>query len=553
MAIILTDRYNRYILPNPHGKKSNNFSHINYHKRTIGKLGMDSIIEMKDIIKVFPPNVVALDNVSIDFRKGEIHAIVGENGAGKSTLMKVLYGLEQASNGEMFLSGKQVHFSEPGEAIKAGIGMVHQEILLIQEYTIWENIILGMEPVDKFGKIDQNRAREMVREKIQEFQFNLNPNSKVEDISIAARQKVEILKLLYRNVDILILDEPTAVLTPQEIPQLFDELRRLRDTGKTILFISHHLDEVITLSDRITVMRKGKKIATVEANETSKEDLAQMMVGREVLFSSHREKKIPGKIVFSISGLSYRDVHNHLKLDKVRIEVRAGEIVGIAGVEGNGQFELVNAIMGLLSPSEGTIQVSDQDLVHAPILKRREYISFVSQDRSKMGASIKASIIENVMMTHHRLNSHFSRWHGLLLNYGYARTFTSEIKDAFNVQMDSIENPFKSLSGGNQQKVILGRELRLNTPFVLLDQPTRGLDVGSIEYVHNLILQMRSEDRAILLISADLEELFRIVDRIVVLHRGKMVADFPVGETDLEEVGYWMLEGKGVKDAEKAG
>lgn len=513
---------------------------------------METIIEMKDIIKVFPPNVVALDNVSVDFRKGEIHAIIGENGAGKSTLMKVLYGLEQASNGEIIQQGKQVRFSEPGEAIKAGIGMVHQEILLIQEYSIWENIILGMEPVGRFGKIDQKRAHDLVLEKINEFEFNLNPDSKVEDISIAARQKVEILKLLYRNVDVLILDEPTAVLTPQEIPQLFDELRRLRDNGKTILFISHHLDEVITLSDRITVMRKGKKIATVDANETNKEELARMMVGREVLFSSHREKKIPGEIVFSISGLTYRDIHKHLRLDNIHIEVKAGEIVGIAGVEGNGQFELVNAIMGLLSPSEGKIQVNGQDLVYAPILKRREYISFVSQDRSKMGASIKASITENVSMTHHRLNPHFSSWHGIILNYRFAHSFAREIRDEFNVQLDSIDNPFKSLSGGNQQKVILGRELRLNTPFVLLDQPTRGLDVGSIEYVHNLILQMRGKDRAILLISADLEELFRIADRILVLHRGKMVADLAVEKTNVEEVGYWMLEGKRVENAEKA-
>ncbi len=221
-------------------------------------------------------------------------------------------------------------------------------------------------------------------------------------------------------------------------------------------------------------------------------------------------------------------------------------------MEGNGQFELVNAIMGLLSPSEGKIQVNDQDLIHAPILKRRQYISFVSQDRSKMGASIKASITENVSMTHHRLNPHFSSWHGLILNNRFAHSFTREIKDEFNIQLDSIDNPFKSLSGGNQQKVILGRELRLNTPFVLLDQPTRGLDVGSIEYVHNLILHMRSEDRAILLISADLEELFRIADRILVLHRGKMVADLAVEETNVEEVGYWMLEGKGVENAEKA-
>ena len=365
---------------------------------------METIIEMKGIIKVFPPNVIALDNVSTDFRQGEIHAIVGENGAGKSTLMKVLYGLEQASKGEIYHHGKPVHYAEPGEAIAAGIGMVHQEILLIQEYTIWENIILGLEPVGRFGKIDRQRARQLVLEKINEFEFNLNPDAIIEDISVAARQKVEILKLLYRNVDVLILDEPTAVLTPQEIQQLFSELRNLRDTGKTILFISHHLDEVVSLSDRITVMRKGKKIATVQAAETTKEELAEMMVGREMIFHSRREAKQPGDAVFSVAGISYRDGHKHLRLDNVNFDVRAGEIVGIAGVEGNGQFELVNTIMGLNQPSTGKVTVAGLDMTSAPILERRRYISFVSQDRSKMGAAVQASIAENMIMTHHKLN-----------------------------------------------------------------------------------------------------------------------------------------------------
>lgn len=512
---------------------------------------MENIIEMKDILKVFPPNVVALDQVSADFRRGEIHAIIGENGAGKSTLMKVLYGLEKTSGGGIFHHGKAVHFTEPGQAIDAGIGMVHQEILLIQEYTIWENIILGLEPVGKFGKIDDTLARSLVSQKIEEFQFNLNPDSKVEDISVSARQKVEILKLLYRNVDVLILDEPTAVLTPQEIPQLFNELRRLRDSGKTILFISHHLDEVMALSDRITVLRKGRKIATVRADETTREELARMMIGREVLFSSTREQKKAGEIVFSVSDLSYRDSHNHLKLDRVNLDVRAGEIVGIAGVEGNGQFELVNTIMGLTIPNNGRIQIHDQDLTRASILARRRLISFVSQDRNKMGASIKASITENAIITHHRLNPLVTRWKGLLLDDRYARKFTGEIRDEYNVHLDSIDDPFQSLSGGNQQKVILGRELKLDTPFLLLDQPTRGLDVGSIEYVHDLILKMRSEDRAILLISADLEELFRIADRILVLFRGKIVANLPVKVTNLEEIGYLMLEGKRPDDAKE--
>ena len=512
---------------------------------------MQTIIEMKEIVKVFPPNVVALDSVSTDFRKSEIHAIVGENGAGKSTLMKVLYGMESRNGGEITFYGKPINYKTPGEAIAAGIGMVHQEILLINEYSIWQNIVLGVEPTGFLGRIDEVQARKRVQEKIDEFQFNLNPDDKVEDISVAARQKVEILKLLYRNVEVLILDEPTAVLTPQEIPQLFSELQRLRDSGKTILFISHHLDEVLSLSDRITVMRKGKKIDTVNAADTNKEDLAKMMVGRDVIFTSQRDAKKKGSTVFSIESLTYIDGNQHKRLDDLNLQVHSGEIVGVAGVEGNGQLALVNSVMGLTQPTSGKIMVNGKELTNAEILERRRYISFVSQDRSKMGAAIKASITDNVMMTHHRLNKKFTRWSGRLLDYKYSRQFTRGIEEQFNVSMGSIDAPFKSLSGGNQQKVILGRELLLDTPFLLLDQPTRGLDVGSIEYVHEVILKMRSQDRAILLISADLEELFRISDRIVVMHRGKIVADLPTESTNVEQVGYLMLEGKDKEDAKE--
>jgi simple sugar transport system ATP-binding protein len=512
---------------------------------------METIIEMKDIVKVFPPNVVALDKVSTDFREGEIHAIVGENGAGKSTLMKVLYALESKNDGEVIYKGRTVHFKGPGEAMANGIGMVHQEILLIQQYSVWENIVLGIEPVGFMGKLDREEARRNVQKKIDEFKFNLNPDDIVENISVAARQKVEILKLLYRNAQVLILDEPTSVLTPQEIPQLFSELQRLRDNGKTILFISHHLDEVLALSNRITVMRKGKKIATVNTADTNKKDLAKMMVGRNILFLSKRTPQQPGDPIFSLENLSYIDSTKKIRLDNINLQVRASEIVGIAGVEGNGQFELVNTIMGLSHPTSGKILVKGDELNEADILERRKFISFVSQDRSKMGAAVKASINENVMMTHHRLNKQFTYWNGRLLDYRYAKQFTRQIEDQFSVNMSSVDSPFKSLSGGNQQKIILGRELLLQTPFLLLDQPTRGLDVGSIEYVHEVILKMRSEKRAILLISADLEELFQISDRIVVINRGKIVADLPVEKTSMEEVGYLMLEGKEKENAEE--
>ncbi len=505
---------------------------------------MADLIALENIVKVYPPDVLALDDVSVAFREGEIHALVGENGAGKSTLMKVLYGLVPFNQGKIHYRGRPVRFHEPGEAIAAGIGMVHQEILLIPEYTVWENIVLGNEPVDRWGRLDTKRARQLVQAKIDEFQFNLDPDAQVENISIAARQKVEILKLLYRNVSVLILDEPTAVLTPQEIPMLFDELRRLRDSGHTIIFISHRLEEVLALSDRITVLRKGKKIDTVEAASTNRKELARLMVGRDIIFLSRRTAQAPGEILVNITGLKVKNNHAQRHQQGINLQVRDGEIVAVAGVEGNGQLELVNTIMGLSPATSGSIQVAGADITRADILERRRLISFVPQDRGKMGASLNASILEDAIMTHHRLDPKFSRWSGLLLNYRHARWFTDALAQNFSVVMSSKLAPFRSLSGGNQQKVILGRELLLDSPFILLDQPTRGLDVGSIEYVHEHILRMRQAGKAILMISADLEEIFLLADRIVVLYRGELVADLPVEKTSVEEIGRYMLTGK---------
>jgi ABC-type uncharacterized transport system ATPase subunit len=505
---------------------------------------MTDLITMQNMVKIFPPNVTALDHVSVAFRKGEIHSIVGENGAGKSTLMKVLYGLVPPNEGSISFEGQPVRFHNPGEAIAHGIGMVHQEILLVSEYTVWENIVLGVEPVLSLGRMDREKARRQVKEKIEEFEFNLDPDSVVNDISVAARQKVEILKLLYRNVSVLILDEPTAVLSPQEIPQLFAELHRLGDNGHTILFVSHRLDEVLELSDRITVMRRGKKVDTVEVGSTSKEDLAHMMVGREVIFTSRRTPKTPGDTIFKIESLNFKSPEGRDLLKDINLEVCAGEIVGVAGVEGNGQFELVNTIMGLSEPLSGRVLVKGEDITRASILDRRRLVAFVPQDRGKMGSALNASIMENASMTHHLLNPSFTSWKGLLMNFRFAGLFTDELQKLFSVNMSSKDSPFKSLSGGNQQKVILGRELLLPNPFILLDQPTRGLDVGSIEYVHEQILRMRSEDRAVLLISADLEEIFLLADRILVLSRGSIAGVRQVEDTSVEEIGLLMLQGQ---------
>ncbi len=503
----------------------------------------EPLIQMQNIIKVFPPNVVALDNVSVDFHQGEIHAIVGENGAGKSTLMKILYGIQPPDHGQIQFDGKTVVFQDSRQAIAAGIGMVHQEILLVNEYSVWENVVLGLEPTTWYGKIDRNKAREKVRESIAAYNFNLDVDSIVSEISVAARQKVEILKLLYRDVSVLILDEPTSVLTPQEIPQLFEKLRQLRDAGQTILFISHHLDEVTGLSDRVTVLRRGRKIATLRTAETTKTELAKMMVGREVIFTSLREPQSTGDIIFELKNLGYQDSDGKDRLSDINLTVRRGEIVGIAGVEGNGQLELVNAIMGLSTPSKGDILAMGTPIQDAQIIDRRKSIAFVSQDRSRLGGSLQATITENAIMTHHRLNQQLTKWQGHLLDQNAADQFTSELEANFDIDIGSIDNPFQSLSGGNQQKLILGRELTLETPFILMDQPTRGLDVGSIEYVHRQILAMRGNGHGILMISADLDELFRIADRILVLHRGRLVGDLPVEETNIEEIGYLMLEG----------
>jgi simple sugar transport system ATP-binding protein len=422
--------------------------------------------------------------------------------------------------------------------------MVHQEILLIPEYSIWENVVLGLEPVNGFGKIDQKKAISSVQRKIDEFGFELTSTELVENISIAAKQKVEIVKLLYRNVSVLIMDEPTAVLTPQEIPQLFNELRRLRDNGRTIIFISHHLEEVLTLSDRITVLRRGRYVGTINSKEASKEVLAKMMVGREVLFSSIRKQKEKGSEILKVNQLSYKDKDNIVRLQDINFGVSSGEIVGVAGIEGNGQLELVNTITGLIHPQEGKIFIGGEDITNMNILDRRKKFSYVSQDRKTMGSSITASIAENMIMTHHILDTRFHQWNGMVLNYKEVSKFAEEIRDRFSVSMESGEAPLKSLSGGNQQKVILGRELSLKSEFVLLDQPTRGLDVGSIEYVHAQILEMRNQNRAILLISSDLDELFRIADRILVIFRGKIVANLPIDTTSIDQVGYLMLEGK---------
>jgi simple sugar transport system ATP-binding protein len=464
-------------------------------------------------------------------------APAGPSLAGEALAVIQRRGLEPISLRDV---ARAVHRT-PAQAIAAGLGMVHQEIVLVTEFRVWENVVLGAEPVDWTGTLRTADARAAVARKIEEYGLAIDPDAPVRSLSVAARQKVEILKLLFREVEILILDEPTAVLAPQEIPQLFAELRRLRDGGKTILFVSHHLDEVLALSDRVSVMRKGRLVDTRPTDSTTREELARTMVGRTVLFTHERRSHRPSRPVFVADRIGYRDQDGIERLRDVSFPVHAGEIVGIAGVEGNGQFQLVNCIMGVSPLTSGAISVDGTDLTDAPILTRRRSISYVSQDRSRLGASVGDSILDNARMTHHRLNARFTRFGRLVLDDTAARRFVEERRERYGVVMAGPDEPFRSLSGGNQQKMILARELSLDTPFVLLDQPTRGLDVGSIEYVHDTILSLT--ERAVLVISADLDELFRIADRILVLFRGEIVLDAVTDDTDPETVGLAMVRG----------
>ena len=521
------------------------------------------VVSFTGVTKVYPPAVRALDDVSVTIEPGEIHAFVGENGAGKSTLMKVLNGEIRPDNGTLDVFGKRTSYRSARDAIADGVGMVHQEILLVDRLTVWENVVLGIEPVGRrrgppnakgrsgkskrpgrFGLIDRQRAVDEVRRTIDDAGLSLDPEAVVGTLTVGARQKVEIAKLLHRNVKILILDEPTAVLTPQEIPELFDELRRLRNGGRTVCFISHHLDEVVLLADRVSVLRDGRLIATVDAATTSVAALARLMVERDVVFTTPRPPHDPGGAVLEIRRLRGLRARSSNMLGPLDLSVHSGEIVGVAGVEGNGQHDLVSAIVGSMPSRSDALSIAGHDLRLLSILDRRRHLSYVPAERKTEGGALTASLVENVAMTHHRLSRGFSTVRGWLFERRRAATLAVAIRDGFNVASSSVEAPLGSLSGGNQQKVILGRELSADRPFVVLDQPTRGVDVGSIEEIHRRILDLRTNDCAVLVVSADLGELLRICDRLVVMYRGNLVLDIAVEDATLALLGTAMLEGR---------
>jgi ABC-type uncharacterized transport system ATPase subunit len=497
------------------------------------------VLEMRGIRKEFP-GVVANDDVSLDVRKGEVHALLGENGAGKSTLMNILYGLYHPDAGEIRLNGKPAAFGSARDAIRAGIGMVHQHFMLIPVMTVAENIVLGTEPRDGIF-LDERGAEKRVRELSQQFGLSVDPTSLVSDITVGQQQRVEILKALYRGADVLILDEPTAVLTPQEARELFTIIRNLQADGKSIIFISHKLNEVLEIADRITVLRRGKTIETVPAEGATEASLARAMVGRDVLLRVDKKPAQPGDVLLAVEDLHVNDDRGIAKVRGVSFEVRAGEIVGIAGVDGNGQSELIDAITGLQKVVSGRILVGGREISHASARDMLDAgVGHIPEDRQRRGLVLEFSIAENIAL-HDYAKPPDAQYGWLFPRRLIARAAT--LIREFDVRGGGPLTRAGGLSGGNQQKVVAAREIARDPQVLIAAQPTRGLDVGAIEYLHRRLVTERDEGRAILLVSLELEEIFSLSDRILVIYEGEIAGEH-TGEVSEELVGLEMLGGR---------
>jgi simple sugar transport system ATP-binding protein len=499
-----------------------------------------TVLEMHGITKAFP-GIVANDHVDLDLRRGEVHALLGENGAGKSTLMNILYGLYRPDEGEIRVAGKPVTFHSAKDAITAGIGMVHQHFMLIPVMTVAENIVLGTEPVEAGVLLDYAAARDRVRELSQSFGFAIDPDARIENITVGQQQRVEILKALYRKADILILDEPTAVLTPQEATELFQILRSLTQEGLSIIFISHKLNEVLEIADRITVLRLGKRIDSIPREGATEEGLARMMVGREVLLRVDKPPAKPAEPLLRVTDLHVRDERGVEKVRGMSFEVRAGEIVGIAGVDGNGQTELIDALTGLRRPDSGTIEVAGVNVGLRS--NAREMldagVGHIPEDRQRRGLVLEFSIAENIAL-HDYAEAPDSRYGWLFPRRLIARA--RRLIADFDVRGGGPQTRAGGLSGGNQQKVVLAREIDRDPKVLIAAQPTRGLDVGAIEYVHRRLVEERNEGRAILLLSLELEEILSLSDRILVVYEGEVVGEHGADASE-EQIGIEMLGG----------
>ena len=498
------------------------------------------VLELRGITKQFP-GVLANDHIDFDLRRGEVHALLGENGAGKSTLMSVLYGLYTADSGEILMNGNPVTIDSPKKAIELGIGMVHQHFMLIPVMTVTENIVLAQEPVKAGFVLDENAAEKRVAEVARTFKFAVDPHARIENITVGQQQRVEIMKALYRNADIVILDEPTAVLTPQEAQELFEILRTLTREGISVIFITHKLNEVLEIADRISVLRRGKLVDTIPREGATEEGLARAMVGREVLLRVEKEPAQPGETLLKVEDLV---VHDDRGLEAVRgisFDVRAGEIVGVAGVDGNGQSELIDALTGLRHPTSGHVRIGGHDLSGATAREALDAgMGHIPEDRQRRGLVLDFNLAENLVL-HDYGREPFSKL-GWINPRGWLRWARGLLQE-FDVRGGGPTTRGGSLSGGNQQKVVIAREVSRNPSVLIAAQPTRGLDVGAIEFVHRRLVEQRDAGKAVLLVSLELEEILSLSDRILVLYEGRIVTEF-LPDVSEEEIGFAMTGGR---------
>ena len=501
----------------------------------------DYAVQMHGITKIFG-SFTALNKVDLDVKKQTVHAILGENGAGKSTLMNVLYGLYQAEGGEIFLGGKKVDISSPTDAIKLGIGMVHQHFMLVENFTVTENIVLGDEVCGAAGVLDMKKAREEVLRIVHEYGFEVDPDAKIEDITVGMQQRVEILKALYRGAETLILDEPTAVLTPQEIEKLVEIMRDLVSKGKTIIIITHKLKEIMSSADECSIIRRGEYMGTVDVSQTNEAELASLMVGRNVNLTVEKTPATPGDVVLSVKGLVVKDERDIEQVRGLDLEVRAGEIVGIAGIDGNGQKELVDALCGLHKCTAGTISVNGSQVQNTGTRNVLDHsVATIPSDRHRWGLVLPFTVGENAVLVRHGEDT-FGK--GIMLDYPAIKEFTTGLIEQFDIRPAGCEEqPARGLSGGNQQKLIFAREVTSNPDVLIAFQPTRGLDVGAIEFVHKSLIEARDRGAAVLLVSFELDEVMDVSDTIDVIYHGQIVGSFPQGTVDEEQLGLLMAGG----------
>src|SRR3989441_2828854 len=502
------------------------------------------VLEMRGITKRSPTGTLANDAVDLALREGEIHALLGENGAGKSTLMNILYGLVTPDEGEVRIDGRPVTIQGPADAIARGIGMVHQHFMLVPVLSVAENVVLGQEITSVGGVLDMRTAERRIRELADRLGFSVDPVVRVNQLSLGQQQRVEILKAIYRNARILVLDEPTAVLTPQETREIFGVLRRLREEGASVIFISHKLDEVLEIADRITVIRRGRVVGSRRPGETNENELAELMVGRAVSLRVDRGRSHPGDGVLEVTELRVRDDRGHEAVRGVDLSVRAGEIVGIAGVAGNGQDELVEALIGLRRPIAGAIRVAGRDLTRASVDERRDRgIAFVPADRQRFGLVLTYKLDDNLSLTRYAEIPFAGGFAGIVRDFRNISANAVRLIQEFDVRAAAPSVSAGTLSGGNQQKIVVAREFRHDLKLLVLDQPTRGLDVGSIEFIHKQVIARRDAGVAVLLVSAELDEVLDLSDRVLVMFRGRVVGQFPAEEAQREKVGLLMATG----------